>query len=294
MRQLTQLIKRYFGFSRSETNGFLVLIPLMGLIMISEPVYRHFSRSSPKKISIVPLHSADTQPTSDKDPVANQSRSTNVTLFKFDPNSLGLDSLKLLGFDEKMARRLVNYRDKGGRFRQPDDLLKLYGIRHEFFDLLKPWISIHETRNVELNQEQKRTASPPASFDINLVDSLTLQSVRGIGPVLSVRIMRYRESLGGFISTGQLHQVYGLDSAVAAELKKRCFIGEDFTPTKLNLNKADERQLSSHPYLTKKEAQIIVMYRMQHGNFNSVDDLKQIRGLKETTIEKIWPYLNVD
>ena len=40
MKRLRQLIRNFFGFSRMETNAFLLFIPLISIILFSEPVYR--------------------------------------------------------------------------------------------------------------------------------------------------------------------------------------------------------------------------------------------------------------
>jgi DNA uptake protein ComE-like DNA-binding protein len=116
----------------------------------------------------------------------------------------------------------------------------------------------------------------------------------GWGLVLAKRIIRYRESLGGFINVEQLRQVYGLDSATVTGLLSHGFIEGNFIPRKLNLNEVDEKLLSNHPYMSKADAKIIVMYRLQHGKFTSLVDLKKIHGIKEGTIDRILPYLEVD
>src|SRR6187402_180925 len=40
MRRFSRLIQIFFGLSRSQTNGFIVLLPVMAVIIFSEPVYR--------------------------------------------------------------------------------------------------------------------------------------------------------------------------------------------------------------------------------------------------------------
>ena len=48
--------------------------------------------------------------------------------FRFDPNSVSRDDLERLGFSEKQARSIVNYRLKGGRFRRKSDFAKSYVV----------------------------------------------------------------------------------------------------------------------------------------------------------------------
>ena len=41
----------------------------------------------------------------------------------------------------------------------------------------------------------------------------------GIGSVLSRRIVKFRDALGGFVSIDQLYKVYGLDSSVIKNIE---------------------------------------------------------------------------
>ena len=58
--------------------------------------------------------------------------------------------------------------------------------------------------------------NPTRQLDINRATAEEWADLPGIGPVLSRRIVKFRSALGGFVSLDQLHQVYGLDSAVIA------------------------------------------------------------------------------
>lgn len=123
-------------------------------------------------------------------------------------------------------------------------------------------------------------------------DSIILQIVPGIGPGTAGRIIKYRENLGGFHSTGQLSEVYGMKPETI-ELMWEFF---EFTPAifrKINLNQGTIEEISSHPYVTYGEAKVIVAYRNQHGVYKSIDDLMKIRIFKEEWIMKLAPYLDL-
>ena len=51
MNRLRAWIRSFFGFSRSQTNGFLVLIPLMIVVVFSEPMYRNWFVRQPHDYS---------------------------------------------------------------------------------------------------------------------------------------------------------------------------------------------------------------------------------------------------
>ncbi|MBD0333717.1 MAG: helix-hairpin-helix domain-containing protein [Chitinophagaceae bacterium] len=51
--------------------------------------------------------------------------------------------------------------------------------------------------------------------------------------------------------------------------------------------------MKAHPYIKWNLANVIVEYRNQHGAFKSLDDLKNIAAIDETTFKKILPYLSL-
>lgn len=60
---------------------------------------------------------------------------------------------------------------------------------------------------------------PQRLVDLNQASAEEWAELPGIGPVLSRRIVKFRDALGGFASMSQLHQVYGLDSAVIERVR---------------------------------------------------------------------------
>lgn len=109
-----------------------------------------------------------------------------------------------------------------------------------------------------------------------------------------MRIIKYRDRLGGFISTDQLTEVYGLDTAVIHELKKKSFVTENFEPKTIKINTATEKELAAHPYVKYPMAKAIAAYRFQHGSFQSIDDLTKIAIIDLPTFKKIKPYLSLN
>ena len=85
----------------------------------------------------------------------------------------------------------------------------------------------------------------PEKFDLNNADTSQLKKIYGIGDKLSMRILKYRDVLGGFVGMDQLKEVYGLDSLVINRLIENSTIQNEFQPKKININTASEKQLSS-------------------------------------------------
>lgn len=303
MHFLRKWIRTLLGFSGREANGFIILLPLIVIMISIEPITRlwisgrelDYSYDRRMLDSLVALW--------DKHEVETLKHSSSTTrkrqLFAFNPNTASGDELQRLGFPEYLAKRVVTYRQKGGKFNSSADLQKIYGMDSILFNSLKSYLVIPQLRNEQsakqLQKPAVQSAKPRlASFDINEADSSTLKSVYGIGTKLAERIVKFRSGLGGFVSLDQLSEIYGLDSAVVNRLKKRAFIQQDFKPKKINLNTATESEMSAHPYISKSIAQTICAWRFQHGTFKSVDDIKNLNTLKADDIVKIIPYLKVE
>ncbi len=287
-------IRSFFGFSRSETNAFLILLPLVAVLVLSAPVYRWWSGRRPVELqeNSKLLDSLVASWKWDK-PAGHVSKEL-PPLSSFDPNTASLSDLKRLGFSDALSRRILNYRTKGGKFKVRRDLRKLYGMDSLLMTRLYPYIDLPEKI---ISAPTKRfpvaTSVLSTRFDLNLADTAQLIQLYGIGPRLSMRIIRYRDRLGGFISHEQLPEVYGLDSAVVSQLKKRTFIRDDFKPRQINVNAADEKEFRSLPYIPLHLAKSIAAYRFQHGDFATLEELRQIALMDESLFQKIKPYLTV-
>lgn len=297
-----QFIKRWLthtlGFSHAQTTGFLVLLPLIFLIIFSSTIYRSL-RPETQLDHTAAYKKLDSLLAEWEDKTDSLPAVEKKSLFTFNPNTVTKEELQRLGFTTSLASRLLNYRAKGGVFRKETDLLKLYGMDSMLYVQLVPFIQLPAreitTKIYPLNQKAFVAAKKePARFDINQADTAQLKAIYGIGSKLATRIVRYRSSLGGFINTQQLYEVWGLDSLAVNHLIQASFIDLHFTPTTLQVNKATEKELATHPYLSKTIAKSIVTYRFQHGKFSSPSDLEKVQTLDMRTIQKIAPYLSFE
>lgn len=302
VRRMRRWIQQFLGVSRSQAQGMVVLLGLMFLWMVLPWVVAwwdtpSFSREADARILdslMAGWHDA-------ADPGQRIQRSSTAphndrpgVLFPFNPNHTSADSLMLLGMPRHLATRITHYRQKGGSFRVKADLHKIYGMDATLYARLYPYIQLPD-KAVEVRDvihDAKPTPAP--RFDLNTADTLLLQTVPGIGVVLSRRIVRYREALGGFVDVMQLQEVYHLDTTVVRRLQQRCYIREDFQPRQLLVNEATVDVLSAHPYLAKSAARAIVAFRWQHGRMASPATLAQVTLLDSTTRRKILPYLRFD
>ncbi len=207
-------------------------------------------------------------------------------MFPFNPNNLTADQWKLLGLSEHQAEVIEHYVAKGGRFYRKEDVKKIYAITPADYKRLEPYINIPE---LEYNAVKK--AKPGEVIELNSADSARMTMVRGVGASFAVRIIRYRNRLGGFYNKEQLKEIYGVDSAKYAEIKDEVSVNPSKVK-KININTISFDQLRIFPYLGYKQVNAIIQYRTQHGNYASIDDMRNIAILDDGILRKIEPYLN--
>lgn len=220
-----------------------------------------------------------------------------ITYFNFDPNTIDEVSWSKLGFSEKQIRVIMNYRAKGGKFYRKEDLSKIYSISTADFARIAPYIRIavpskEGGTSLTTTRTTNTTDVKKAVIDINLSDTSAWQKLYGIGPVLSKRIVKYRDALGGFHSVEQLKEVYGLPVETFENIKSNLRLEPSFRITKININHCTEEELNKHPYINKKQAKTILNYRNQHGKYDNLESLYKIKSLDSVFLRKIGNYLD--
>lgn len=216
-----------------------------------------------------------------------------IRLYPFDPNTLSADEWIVLGVREKTAETIKRYLQKGGHFNKPEDLRKIWGLSDQLADQLIPYVQISRSVHRE-KKEQFNIKSPAAKqIDVNAASQEEWESLRGIGPGMANRIIKFRDKLGGFISIDQVGQTYGLPDSTFQQIKGRLDIG--VTPVRLlNINQLSAEELSKHPYIHYKAARAIVQYREQHGKYHSPDEINKIESLTSDVLLRLEPYITTD
>jgi DNA uptake protein ComE-like DNA-binding protein len=141
------------------------------------------------------------------------------------------------------------------------------------------------------NARQQKPARE--KMELNSCDSAMLESLPGLGPVLSSRIIRFRNLLGGFVSVDQLKEVYGLPPETFETISGVFYI-DSSRVRKIKINTAGYSELSRSPYLEKYEIQSIIKYRKLAGKIGSTGELVDNKIISDSTAMKIGPYLQFE
>jgi competence protein ComEA len=162
-------------------------------------------------------------------------------------------------------------------------------------------IEARQTRNIiHYNNSRPDTASKKRNvrytqkkslINLNRCDTTELISLPGIGPVLSVRIIKYRNLLGGYASVNQLSEVYGLPPETFNLIKERVYADTSLV-VRISINSAGYKELSRLPYFEKYEVQVILKYRDLKGRIGGIDELVENKLIPLEKGTKVRPYLD--
>lgn len=175
-------------------------------------------------------------------PVVNRvrERSRKAENFRFNPNTATVEELVRLGFSDKQAASIDNYRKKGGRFRRKEDFARSFVVSDEIYRRLESFIDIPLT-------------------DINRADSAAFDALPGIGPYFAAKMVEQRRRLCGYSNPEQLLDIYNFGEDRYSKLKDLVCCSPP-RPYPLWSLPADSLRL--HPYIGGwAEARGIVRFR---------------------------------
>ncbi|AEE52313.1 helix-hairpin-helix domain-containing protein [Haliscomenobacter hydrossis] len=228
-----------------------------------------------------------------------------IKFFPFDPNTITASELQQLGLSARTAAIWVKYSGKGGRFRKPEDVQKVYGLPPDWYPKALPFMRItraeesvyaaSSTENTPFrsypdDKPGRKDSKPCTPIDVNASDTSAWQSLRGIGPVLASRIVKFRDKLGGFYALEQVRETYGLADSVFQKILPCLTLGNPGLKPLL-INQATLNELATHPYIGFKAARGILNWKDQHGPFTKPEHLEEVVALEKQKLERLRPYL---
>jgi competence protein ComEA len=316
---MPNLIKDFFSWSKKERIGVIALTMLLLTLFILNfffdrlftPQLDNWTADSLNYYSKI-LDSLEMEVTS-KQPLVQQKRNSNrinksqvIKFHLFDPNKIGKQEWMNFGFTEKQAQSILNYKKAINGFKTKNDLGRCFVIDSNKMNQLRPYIHIDSSliqkenigNSILINYDSNNVKGKidlenRVLVELNEADSLKLLSISGIGPYFSNKIIDYRNQLGGYFKKEQLLEIWNFDS-VRYQIVYDQIIIEPELVIKLNINLAEIDLLKSHPYIRWSLANAIVKYRIQHGKYSSVEDVKNVVLMTDSIFKKLSPYLVID
>lgn len=286
-------IKSHFVFNRSQQNGIFLLVLI---IIVLQLVYFFYPFSSEvvegreqQKVVEELQRSVDSL----KSIAAEKG---TFELQPFNPNLISDYKGYTLGMSVEEIDRLHAFREKGLWVNSSEEFREVTGVSDSLLKKIAPYFKFPEWKKKEISNKDisKSTLSTPKKKqDLNAASTEELQVINGIGEKLSERIVKYRSKIGGFRSSLQLEDVYGLSPEVIERLN-RAFEVRSIPQEKLSLNSITVLDLSEIPYFNYELARSIITYRQNRGTISSFEELEHIKGFPVDKIERIKLYLAID
>ena len=302
----TKWIHELFHFTAKERNGIIFLLLFILILIVIGQLYS------------VLLPNQQVDKTKWKNEVnrfleiSNDLDAPVKKPFKanFDPNRVEYNQLIELGVPMDISANWIKYINKGGKFLDKHDVMKIFGMTETLFNKLDTNMIISKTDNHSKNRIEKepdldpkikpeskavseiftskKNDKPTYRCDLNIVDSAGLVQLKGIGPVFASRIIKYRNLLGGYCSIMQLKEIYGMRDENYTAISQ-FFAVDSLHLSKLNINFSTVKELGRHPYIGFRSAKKIIKLRDDKGKINSADELRSL--LSPDSLVRLSPYL---
>lgn len=290
-----KIIKSYFKFSPGQRTGVFLLF---GIIIVLQLVYffvdvSALSNDSPEKEKWLSVQLQI-------DSMKQQKLHYIPKIFPFNPNFISDYKGYKLGMSVLEIDRLLAFRKENNYVNSPKEFQDVTKVSDSLLNAISPYFKFPDwVNNKKEFKDYKKY--PNSAFvkkektviiDINKATQEDLIKIYGIGEAISLRILKLKESLGGFVSMEQMNDVWGLSPEVIENLNSHFKVSELPNLKKIDINNASIKELSQFPYFNYQLAKQIVTFRSMNGDFKNVNDLTKIKGLSIDKANIIALYLD--
>lgn len=281
-------LQTYFTFTRSQRSGLMFLFAIVAILQLS--------------YCFVDFSVIGTNPDEKREWLAFQPEIDSLKkiqpdkpkIYPFNPNFITDFKGYRLGMSVAEIDRLHALR-KGNKYvnsaaefqavtHVSDSLLAVISPYFKFPD----WVANKASQSFPKGFAEKVKIT---KIDINTATKEDLMKIYGIGTGLSDRILKQKETLGGFVSMTQMEDIWGLQPEVVEKLNERFKVSGLPDVKKIPINTASVKELSQFPYFRYALAKEIVTYRSMNGNIANAEDLLKIKGFPTEKINIIAVYL---
>lgn len=285
----------YFIFSREQRKGIFVLF---GIIIVLQLLYffgnfNALAKEFPEKQKWLALQSQI-------DSMKMEEKKELPKIYLFNPNFITDYKGYKLGMSVPEIDRLLAFRKENKYVNSSKEFQNVTQVSDSLLNAIAPffkfpdWVNNKKQFKVYGKYSNKAFAKKEkiVFIDINQATQKDLISIYGVGEAISLRILKLKESLGGFVSMEQMNDIWGLSPEVIENLSTHFKVTAMPNLKKIDINNASLKELSQFSYFRYPLAKEIVTYRSMNGDIKNIEDLTKIRGFPVDKAKIIALYLN--
>ena len=239
--------------SNSRAMGVIVLIALLFVFQVATFVFQKIRGASADGIE--------------------ENAGSAPQRFRFNPNTITLDSLQLLGFSQRQAQTILNYRSKGGTFRRREDFARMYTVDSAMYTSLEEYIFIPDKDTSLLGNSPVRKRGISGTESASAGKMVQKSGISGTESVSAGKMVQERGDIAAKRYTGE-SVVYG------GKVEGNRYV--------CNLNTADSAALVELYGIGGHFARKILEYRERlGGSFAHKRQLLEIEGFSQQRYEQI-------
>jgi len=279
----------------SQQNGIFLLIGLIVVSLISIGYY-NYRYTIPQTNPVVVDSLLQKKFDSLRIVKAKSNNTYTSKIYPFNPNFLKEGKAYRLGLSAEEHDRLLDYRSTGQWINSAEDFQNVTQVSDELLNSIKAYFKfpdwvVEQQKQKNSKPQIKTTLSFEEKLDLNSVSLEDLQKIKGVGEVLSTRIIRYRNKLGKFRSDIQLKDVYGLKPEVIERITSQITVKTNLNPPIIDINSATLIELAEVPYFDYELAREIFQFIKVNQGIDSFEELSKLQQFPTYKIDRIKLYL---
>jgi DNA uptake protein ComE-like DNA-binding protein len=286
------IVKSFLSYTTSQRSGIFILLTVTVILQS----FAFFVRDTNTKEPSDPEKQQWLSLQKQIDAVKVEKLAKIKKVYPFNPNFISDYKGYQLGMSVEEIDRLHQFRKTNRYVNSAKEFQGVTLVSDSLLKVIAPYFKFPEWvgRKKEFKTYPKQTFDKKEKLvvlDINQATQEDLKKVYGIGEALSLRILKEKEKLGGFVSMEQMQDIWGLSPEVIENLNKSFKISVQPDINKLPINKASIKELMQFPYFKYSLAKAIVTYRSMNGDIKNIEDLAKVKGFPVEKVNIIGLYL---
>ena len=288
-------LQTYFKFSKEQRTGvlslFIIIIILQCIYFFTD--FSSKTESDPKKQEWLSLQA-------EVDSMKLNRNNSSPKIYLFNPNFITDYKGYKLGMSVEEIDRLFEFRKTNKYVNSAEEFQQVTKVSDSLLKEIAPLFKFPDWIN---NRKEFKSYNkfPVEAFakkdkivviDINEATKEDLIKVYGVGEAISLRILKQKEIIGGFVSMDQMTDVWGLSPEVIEKLNLHFKVLKVPAIKKVDINNASLKDLSQFHYFRYALAKDILTYRSMNGDFKNIEDLTKVKGFPVDKAKIISLYLD--